>query len=252
MIWPVQRQPDRRILVDIDTQRHFFLNDGPLCVRDCQGVRGNIRRVMAWAHARHMHTISTVQVCDSNTIYASAYTGGGLSLQKINCTISRRRASFKAVDYADISRDVVDKYDQVIFHKRCHDPFEEPRVDRILTELEATEFILVGAPVQGAVQATALGLLARGKNVTVVVDAVGSLNVSAAKTALRRMKAKGAKLISTETLARRSPRGVVTDQPLGGFRFWGGPKAAARKAKKRAGAMLGPYPPSGGGQRCRG
>ena len=54
--------------------------------------------------------------------------------------------------------EVVDQYDQVIFHKRCYDPFAEPRVDRILTELEATEFILVGAPVQGAVRATALGL----------------------------------------------------------------------------------------------
>ena len=245
MIWPVQRQPDKRILVDIDTQQHFFLNDGPLCVRDCQGVRGNIRKVMAWAHARHMHTISTVQVCDSNTIYASAYTDGGFSLKKINCTLCRRRASFNAVDYADVSRDVVDKYDQVIFQKRCHDPFEEPRVDRILTDLEATEFILLGAPVQGAVQATALGLLARGKNVTVVADAVGSLNVSAAKVALRRMKAKGAKLVSTKTLIHRASRGLTAGQQFGAHRFWGGSKATARKTKKRTGAMLGPYPPSG-------
>ena len=245
MIWPLQRQPDRRILVDIDTQRHFFLNDGPLCVRDCQCVRGNIRKVMAWAHARHMHTVSTVQVCDSNTLYANAYSEGGFSLKKINCTLCRRRASFNAVDYADVSGDVVDQYDQVILHKRCHDPFAEPRVDRILTDLEATEFILLGAPVQGAVQATALGLLTRGKNVTIVADAIGSLNVSAARTALRRMKAKGAKLLTTEALIRRASRGLTTGQQFGAHRFWGGPKATARKTRKRTGAMLRSYPPSG-------
>jgi hypothetical protein len=200
---------------------------------------------MGWARARHVHTVSTVQVSDSNTIYANAFTDGGFSLRKINCTLCRQRARFNAVDYADISQEVVDQYDQVIFHKRCHDPFAEPRVDRILTELEATEFILIGAPAQGAVQATALGLLVRGKNVTVVVDAVGSLNVSAARAALRRMKAKGAKLITTETLVRRSSRRTAPDRSLSDFRLRAGRKATARKRKKRTGAMLGPYPPSG-------
>jgi len=68
------------------------------------------------------------------------------------------------------------EYDQVIFCKRCIDPFEEPRVDRMLTELEADEFILIGSLLEGAIKATALGLLARRKNVRVLVDAAGSNN----------------------------------------------------------------------------
>lgn len=59
------------------------------------------------------------------------------------------------------------RYDQVILHKRCFDPFEEPRSDRVLTELQTDEFILIGVAAEDAVKATALGLLARQTNVTV-------------------------------------------------------------------------------------
>jgi nicotinamidase-related amidase len=104
------------------------------------------------------------------------------------------------VDCTDLPSGVVERYDQVIVHKRCHDPFAEPRADRLFTELEADEFIVVGAPTEGAVKATALGLLARGKRVTVVMDATGPLSLPLARRALRTMKAKGARLVETNAL----------------------------------------------------
>jgi len=96
------------------------------------------------------------------------------------------------------------RYKQVILHKRCVDPFNEPRIDRLLSEVRANEFILIGASLEGAVEVTALGLLQRGKKVTIVVDAVGSHNKKEAKLALRKMETKGAKLIETKRLAGTS------------------------------------------------
>ena len=64
----------------------------------------------------------------------------------------------------------------------------------------ADEFILIGALTEGAIRATALGLLHREKAVTVLVDAIGSYDEKSAKLALRHMWAKGAKLSDTETL----------------------------------------------------
>ncbi len=93
------------------------------------------------------------------------------------------------------------RYKQVILHKRCVDPFDEPRIDRLLSEIRANEFILIGTSLEGAVEATALGLLQRGKKVTVVIDAVGSHNKREAKLALRKMETKGAKLIETRRFA---------------------------------------------------
>jgi nicotinamidase-related amidase len=93
---------------------------------------------------------------------------------------------------------------QIILHKRCVDPFDEPRIDRLLSELRASEFILVGASLEGAVKMTALGLLQRGKKVTVIIDAVGTHNNREAKLALRKMETKGARLIDTRKLAGAS------------------------------------------------
>ena len=92
----------------------------------------------------------------------------------------------------------------MILHKRCVDPFNEPRIDRLLSEVKAAEFILIGATTEGAVKATALGLLQRHRNVTIVVDAIGTHDNQEAKLALRKMEAKGAKLVETRKIAGHS------------------------------------------------
>jgi nicotinamidase-related amidase len=92
-------------------------------------------------------------------------------------------------------------YDQVILHKRCTDPFDEPRIERLFTEIRAGEFILVGANAEDAVLATALGLLQRNKKVTVVIDAVGSRDSRAGALAMRKMQAKGAHIVEAKRIA---------------------------------------------------
>lgn len=203
MIRAMMKPRKQRIIVDVDTQNHFFLDNGPLCVRDHEAVLANIQRIMAWAHAIHMRMVSTVQVCTNNTVYCNSYALGGFSARKLKCTLRSKRIRFNAADCTDVPRGLLERYNQVILHKRSFDPFDEPRADRVLTELEADEFILVGTPAEGAVKATALGLLARGKNVAVAVDATGSLNSTAARRALRRLRTKGAKCITTEMLLGR-------------------------------------------------
>ena len=200
MIWANTKMQQKRIIIDVDTQNHFFLDDGPVCVRDHKYVLDNIEKVVNWARSKHIHLISTMQVSCGSALYASSFLSGGFSVQKPACTLSRRRIQLDAVDCTDLPSGVVERYDQVIVHKRCHDPFAEPRADRLFTELDADEFIVVGAPTEGAVKATTLGLLARGKRVTVVMDATGPLSLPLARRALRTMKAKGARLVETNAL----------------------------------------------------
>jgi nicotinamidase-related amidase len=73
-----------------------------------------------------------------------------------------------------------------------------------LSEVRANEFILIGACAEDAVLETALGLLQRDKTVTVVADAVGSHDKKQSKLALRKIEAKGAKLVETKKLAGTS------------------------------------------------
>jgi len=203
MILQLVRARRRQILVDIDTQKDFLLAGGKACIGNHRRVLAHIRRVMAWARFKNIPIISTAEVhSNHNSESKVGYCLDGTDGQKkIRYTLFNNRLSFPADGCTDLPRDMLRRYRQVILHKRCVDPFDEPRIDRLLSEVRANEFILIGTSLEGAIVATALGLLQRGKKVTIVIDAVGSHNKREAKLALRKMETKGAKLIETKKLA---------------------------------------------------
>ncbi len=206
MILQLVRTRRKPILLDIDTQKDFLLAGGKACIRNHRRVLAHIRRVMAWARYQHIPVISTAEVYpNGNGDGAAGYCVDGTEGQKkVHYTLLADRASFAADGNTDLPRDMFRRHRQVILHKRCVDPFDEPRIDRLLSELRAGEFILVGTSLEGAVKMTALGLLQRGKNVTIVVDAVGTHDKKEAELTLRKMETKGAKLIETRKLAGTS------------------------------------------------
>jgi len=206
MIMQLYENQRKHLLLDIDTQRDFLLAAGNACIPNHAQVLANIRRVMAWARRENVPIISTAEVHynGNGTSERALCIEGTPGQRKIPYTLLNNRQSFPADDRNALPADVLQSHRQVILHKRCVDPFEEPRIDRLLSEIQADEFVLIGAGSEGAVQATALGLLRRGKNVRIVVDALGSHDRRMASLALRKMKAKGAKLTDTTSLAGTS------------------------------------------------
>ena len=206
MILQLVRSRRKQVIIDVDTQKDFLLADGKVCIRNHRRVLGHIRRVMAWARTGGVPIISLAEVHPDNN-GDSEYThciDGTRGQTKVAYTLVRNRVSFPADGNTDLPRNMLRQYAQIILHKRCVDPFEEPRIDRLLSEMRANEFLIIGSTAEGAVKATALGLLQRGKNVTVITDAVGSHNKREAKLALRKVEAKGAKLIETKRIAGTS------------------------------------------------
>ena len=190
-------------MIDIDTQKDFLLPKGSACVRNQAEVLAKIRKIMAWIRREKIPVISTVEVYPNNNgCSAMGYCLDGTEGQKkVSCTLLNDRVSFPADNKNALPSDILLAYGQVILHKRCIDPFDEPRIERLLSEVKADEFILIGAGTEDAVRATAMGLLHRGKKVRIIVDALGSHNTKEAKLALRKMKAKGAKLVRTKDVA---------------------------------------------------
>ncbi len=206
MILQLVKTRRKQILVDIDTQKDFLLAQGKACIRNHRRVLAHIRRVMAWARTQNIPIISTAEVYPNNNGESTVnYCIDGTDGQKkIRYTLFNQRITFVADGNTDLPRDMLRRYKQIILHKRCVDPFDEPRIDRLLSEVRANEFYLVGTTLEGAVKMTALGLLQRGKQVTVIVDAVGSHSKKEATLTLRKMETKGAKLIDTRKLAGTS------------------------------------------------
>lgn len=204
MILQLLKRRCRHILIDVDTQRDFLLGRGNACIGNHGQVLAHIRRIMAWARHSNIPVISIAEVYPNNNNGSNGFdycVDGTDGQKKIRYTLLSNRVSFPADNSTALPADVLWRHRQVILHKRCVDPFDEPRIERLLSELRADEFVLIGAGTEGAVKATALGLLQRGKNVRVIVDALGSHNKREARLALRKMETKGAKLIATKDLA---------------------------------------------------
>lgn len=200
MIRPIITLRKKRILIDVDTQQDLFVADGKACIRNHRRVLANIRRVMAWTRRDHIRVISTAQIHlphGHNGDFCMAGTDG---ICKLHYTLRNRHIVFESGDSTDLPRELLRDYDQIILCKRTDDPFEEPRAERVLTETKASELIVIGGPTETALLHTVLGLLLRRKSVTVITDAVGSHEKGAAEIALRKMQAKGAKLIDSKTL----------------------------------------------------
>jgi nicotinamidase-related amidase len=202
MIRQLLKTRRKQVLIDINTQKDFFLDEGRARVGNRRRILSHIRRIMAFARVRKISVISISEVNpENNGGYCIDGTDGA---QKINYTLMGNRASFAADNNTDLPVDLLRRYRQIILHKRCVDPFDEPRIDRLLSEVRANEFVLIGACAEGAIEATALGLLQRGKKVSVVVDAIGAQDKQKARHSLRKIAAKGARLIETKKLAGTS------------------------------------------------
>jgi len=218
----------KRVLIDINTQRDFFQQESSLCVRNPAGILLHIRRMVAWARHQSIPVISICEIGGNNngpkTVYNCLNVSEGR--KKTKYTLLGNHIIFPADDSTHFPTDILRRHRQIILHSRCVDPFDEPRIERMLGEMQAVEFVLIGAGAEGAVEATALGLLHRGKKVTVVVDAVGYQNKGKARLAMRKIRAKGAKLVATKKIAgvshlkpvknrsRKTPPGQSGEKPL--------------------------------------
>lgn len=200
MVRPVITLRRKRVLVDIDIQRDAFLANSPNCINNHRRVLANVRRLMGWARLKNIRQISTVRDYYEDENHHTHNNPESKCLNKISYTLRGKHITYSADGCTDLPRDVLRQYDQVVLHKRCENPFKEPRADRMLSELRADEFLIMGALTEDAIKATVLGLLARKKYVTVLTDAIGSRERNAAEIALRQMQAKGARLIEVKSL----------------------------------------------------
>ncbi|MEN6307512.1 MAG: isochorismatase family protein [Anaerohalosphaeraceae bacterium] len=205
MIRPALTLRRRRVLLDVDIQHDLFLADGKACVRNHRRVLANIRRAMAWTRRERIRQISLGMVHDPEHHDSGSHNGqycvvGTEGVRKLHYTLRKRHADFGDDAGTDLPRQLLQDYEQVILYRHTEDPFEQPRIDRLLSETRATEFVVIGGTIEGAIKMLVLGLLIRRRAVTLLTDALGCHDKNAAEVALRQMHAKGAKLTDSKTL----------------------------------------------------
>jgi nicotinamidase-related amidase len=185
-----------RILLDIDTQRDFFVPSGSMYTGQAGQATGNVYRLFDWARRYSIPVISTVLRVRAFRRGPMGQTphcvDGTAGERKLSRAILPRRIDLGLLNTTDMPANIFHQYQQVIFEQRDTDIFAHARAERLLTELRHATFVVCGAGVaQGIVQAV-VGLRSRGFGVIVASDAILDFDHDLAPMAYLRMEAKGA------------------------------------------------------------
>jgi len=200
-----------RIVLDIDTQRDFFLPSGNLYTDASDEAARNIYRIFEWVRTHGIPVISTVlrvRPPDRGPIGERPHCIDGTpGEKKLPRTVLPRRINLGLINSTDLPGDLFGRNQQVIFEQRDTDIFAHARAERLLTELRGSTFILCGAGVAQGVMQAAVGLRTRGFGVIVAGDAIVDFAHPRAEMARLRMQAKGAIFASTtDIIATPIPR----------------------------------------------
>jgi len=204
------------VVVDLNTQHDYCAVDGADPVRNIETLVPALRQVVAWAKWYGAPVISSVESHRSSELVNDAHAGccrdGSPGQRKIDFTVFPHSARIEVDNTLCCPLDLFRQYQQVLFRKRSDDLLGNPKADRFLNQLPASEFVLFGVGLESSIKALALTLLARHRNTTIVLDACGYWNKSAADLAVRQVLAKGAKLTTVGELLRRKIARGVRDQ----------------------------------------
>jgi nicotinamidase/pyrazinamidase len=96
---------------------------------------------------------------------------------------------------------------QVVIEKQTLNVFDNPLADQIVNRLEPdAEFFVFGVVSEYCVRLAAKGLLERGRKVSIVKDAIETLNAQHGQHTIDELKSLGARFVSTdEALASLDP-----------------------------------------------
>jgi len=193
--------------MDINTQHDFADVTGSMPVANAAVLGQALRRVIAWAKWNSAPVVSSVESHRPMELSDSGHPipcrDGSYGQRKLSYTMLENRTRIEFDNTFCVETDLFKEYQQVIFRKRGDDLLANPKADRFLTQLPVREYILFGTVLESSIKSAALGLLSRGKYVTVVTDACGVWSPGTADLALRQLAAKGARTITVDDLLRR-------------------------------------------------
>lgn len=206
---------DRDIYVEMCLQSEYVgvRRPGPACLEVGRLVR-NSKRLMALARMIGTPVLSCVDVAHPSQMgrdIVDVRRNGNVLAHKLPFTLLPRHVLVESNNRLDVALNVLDQYQQAVFTKVHRDPFTNPKLDRLLTEMPAQRFVVFGVPLESSVRMLVLGLLRRSRKVCVIRDACGAWSEQEADMALRQLGVKGCEILDSHSyihqkVAERTPR----------------------------------------------
>ena len=194
--------PRRIVFWEVDAQADFMLPGGKLYVRSAEKIIPNIKRLVEAAGETHTFLVSSAddhpegdpefkifgEHCLRGTSGAQIIPEGMLP----RFYVIPNNASFA------LPPRILD-YQQIVLQKQTLDVFDNPMASEIVKRIGTdVEYVAFGVVTEYCVRCAVKGLLARGRNVMMVQDAVETLKWDDAQATLGELKSLGARLVSTD------------------------------------------------------
>jgi nicotinamidase/pyrazinamidase len=184
----------KTVFFDIDSQLDFLFPAGALYVPGAERVVPAIARLNRFAAARGIPVVSTTDAHAENDPEFSQWPphciSGTLGQRKAESTLLERRVVVP-------DRDVElpgEGAQQIVVEKQTVDVFLCRNLGRLVERLQADRYVVYGVVTEICVLYAARGLFQTGKPVTIVTDAVASLNPKDSERALAEIRAAGGTL----------------------------------------------------------
>lgn len=195
-----------RVFVDIDTQKDFICPDGNLSVRGAFELVANLHQLTTHAVQHSIPVLATADTHlpdDPEFAEFPAHCVRGTSGQQRIAETELPGADTLAHDQTD--PDAVRKWTRagaVILEKRTLFPFGNVNADILVSAAGDAEFVVYGVATDYCIKYGVLGLLERGKRVTLVTDAIKGIDPKAEAETLEEFRRRGVRFKTTAEVCR--------------------------------------------------
>jgi nicotinamidase/pyrazinamidase len=193
---------DQTIFWEVDTQADFMLPGGKLYVPGAERLLPNIQRLTDAARQDKVFLVShgCYHVPDDPEFAAfpphclQQTPGADFVPQALTAKVLRIPNDPKASIPHDLSA-----YQQILLEKQTLDIFQSHHADALVQRLPPdANYVVFGVVTEYCVRFAAKGLLARGRRVSVVQDAIEALSTTAAHDTTAELQALGATFITAD------------------------------------------------------
>jgi nicotinamidase/pyrazinamidase len=192
---------------EVDAQADFMLPGGKLYVPGAEKIIPNIQRLVRGATDARIFLVSSGDAHPEGDPEFARFPPhclcGTPGARIIPEGLTRDSRTIPNDPSQPLPRDIL-RSPQVVIEKQTLDVFDNPHTSELVERLGAdAEYVVFGVVTEYCVRCAAKGLLERGRKVSVVKDAIETLDAADGKKTIAELQALGARMISTdEALAK--------------------------------------------------
>jgi nicotinamidase/pyrazinamidase len=193
--------PQKIVLWEVDAQADFMLPGGKLYVPGAEKIIPNIQRLVSAATETGVFLVSSGDAHPENDPEFQRFPPhclrGSPGARIIPEGLTKDPVTIPNDSSRKLPEDLF-RHPQVVLQKQTLDVFDNPHTNELVEQLGSdAEYVVFGVVTEYCVKCAAKGLLDRGRKVSVVRDAIETLNPEDGRRAIHELQALGARLITT-------------------------------------------------------